>query len=288
MKKVYKNKQGENALIDLYNNQLKSLNVSYEDLWIETRYGQAHIVKLGKSDGKPLLLFHGGNSTTPYYLKGFISFFKHFCIYAVDTVGHPGKSAQIVLSPKSIEYGQWASDVISGLGFQKMYCMGGSYGGGILVKLMCFSPEKIEKAVLIVPSAISNVSTFNVMIKMGIPMIFYILTKKDYWLKKAIIPMAIEENNIDKNTYQMVKSSFENAVVKVGMPSNAKTEELNKCIAPVFLIAAEKDCMFPGKKVIERAKKIIPNLKTHMLNNQGHLCVLPDDVLKMIIKFLDE
>ena len=284
--KVYKSKQGEIALTNLYEKQLTSLNVPYEDLWAETRYGVAHIIKLGKPDGKPLLLFHGGNSTAPYYLAGFKSLFGHFCIYAVDTVGHPGKSAPIILSPKTEAYGEWASDVISGLGFQKMYCMGGSYGGGILAKLMCVAPEKIEKAVLIVPSGIANVSTLNITMKMAIPMIFYILTKKEYWFKKAVLPMAIEEKNIDEDSYEMIKNSFEHVVVKVGMPSNVPLKKLKNCYVPTLLIAAEKDCMFPGKKVIERGKKAIPNLKTIMMYGQGHLHALSDEVMRSILEFI--
>jgi len=287
MKKVYKNQQGEAALTELYDRQLRNLNIVYEDLFVETRFGKAHLVKLGNLAGKPLLLFHGGNSTTPYYLAGFTDLFKHFCIYAVDTVGHPGKSSQTVVSHKSMEYGEWASDVIVGLGFQKMNCLGGSYGGGVLVKLMCVAPEKIEKAVLIVPSGISNVSTFNVSIKMGIPMIVYILTKNEKWLKKAILPMAVDEKNIDAASYEMVRNSFEYAAVKVGMPSNVSAERLKKCVAPVFLIAAEDDCMFPGEKVIKRAEKLLPNVKTHLLHNQGHLCVLSVDVINMIWEFID-
>ena len=285
---IYKNKHGEAILTALYDRQLKSLRVAYEDLMVKTRFGRSHLIKLGNPKGKPLLLFHGGNSTTPYYLTDFTSLFDHFCIYAVDTIGHPGKSAQTILSAQSMEYGEWASDVIDSLGYRKMNCMGGSFGGGILVKLMCVAPEKIEKSVLIVPSAISNVSIFNIALKMGIPMIFYVLTKKDYWLKKAILPMAIDEKNIDERTYEMVKSTFEYVNVKAGMPTNVKMEDLKNCTVPTFLIAAENDCMFPGKKVIAKAAKIFPNLKSHLLHHQGHLCVLPDDVIHMIIRFIND
>jgi len=46
----------------------------------------------------------------------------------------------------------------------------------------------------------------------------------------------------------MVKASFEYVNVKAEMPSNVKTEQLEKCNAPTFIIAAERDCMFPVKK----------------------------------------
>ena len=109
----------EVPLNELYDMQLKSLNTKYEDLYLETRFGKSHLVKLGNLNANPLLMFHGGNSTTPFYLSGFKYLFEYFCIYAVDTIGHPGKSDQINLSAKSLEYGEWASDIIESLGLKK-------------------------------------------------------------------------------------------------------------------------------------------------------------------------
>ncbi len=288
MKKVYKSKASEKALIDLYDKQLARLNIEFEDLYVETRFGLSHVIKSGNKEGKPVLLFHGGNSTAPYYLAGFCDLLKHNCVYTVDTIGHPGKSAQTVLSAKTMDYGVWASDVISALGFEKICCIGGSYGGGVLVKLMCVSPEKVEKSVLIVPSGIANVSTFRVMVNMGIPMMMYIITKNEYWLRKTILLMAMDEKNIDDDTYEMVKCSFENAVVKAGLPSNVPQEMLSKFTAPTLMITAEKDCLFPGEKVINKAKTILTNLETVLLHGQGHLCVPPSNVMKRIVDFISE
>ena len=66
--KVYKSKHGEAVLMELYDRQLKSLNVEYEDLWVETRFGQSHLIKVGNSSGKTVLFIHGGNNTTPFSL----------------------------------------------------------------------------------------------------------------------------------------------------------------------------------------------------------------------------
>ena len=96
------------------------------------------------------------------------------------------------------------------------------------------------------------------------------------------------KKNIDDASLEMVKYSFEHVVVKAGMPSNVKAEELQKCTAPTLLIAAENDCMFPGKKVIEKANNMIPNLKTYLLKNQGHMCDLSAEVMDMIEKFINE
>ena len=285
---VYKSKQSEAVMMELYDRQLDALNLEYEDLYVDTRFGKAHLVKFGKPDGKPLLIFHGGNNTTPYSLRYYATLPYHFCSYAVDTVGHPGKSSQKVVSHKSLAYGEWASDVITGLGYEKMNCMGASFGGGILVKLMCAAPEKVEKSVLIVPSGLANVSTLNLLVTMGIPMMLYVFTKKDRWLEKAVAPMLGKERRIDGDTFEMVRHSFEHVAVKAGMPSNAKAGDLRNYTAPAFVIASENDCMFPGGKVIEKAEKMINNSKTHLLKGQSHMFSLHDDVIDMVLHFLND
>lgn len=291
-KAVYKNAKSQKIMLDLYDKQALALNIEFEDIYVDTRFGKTHLLKTGNSKGKPILVFHGGNSTAPYYLRDFLCFRNDYLIYAPDTMGHPGKSAQTVLSTKNLEYGEWASDVINGLGFKQMICMGGSYGGGVLAKLMCFAPKKISKAILLAPSGICNVSTASIMFRMGIPMILYIMTQKEKWLKRAILPMTINEKEIDESTLEMVRCSFNHVCVKAGMPSNVKMADMQNYTAPTLLITGEKDVMFPGEKVIARAKTIIPNLKTYLMRGSGHMCILSSEkyqhVLKMIADFLAE
>ena len=52
--------------------------------------------------------------------------------------------------------------------------------------------------------------------------------------------------------------------------------------------SAEKDCLFPGAGVIERAEKIIPNCKTYLLRGRGHMHFLTDEEKRMIVDFLLE
>ena len=80
--------------------------------------------------GEPLLVFHGDNATTAYNLLACDFLFQDFHIYAVDTIGHPGKSAMTCLSPLSYDYGRWAGEVIDALVYEKISLFGGSFGGG--------------------------------------------------------------------------------------------------------------------------------------------------------------
>ena len=154
MGSIYKSKSAKAAVIALYDRQVKELNILYGDIYVQTSFGRTHLIECGDSKKPPLLVFHGGNATSAYNLKccGFL--LPHFHIYAVDTIGHPGKSAETSLSPFNQDYGKWVKEVIEKLGFDQIACFGGSFGAGILVKAMCVAPEKISKSVLLVPSAI--------------------------------------------------------------------------------------------------------------------------------------
>lgn len=257
MKSIYKSGQSKKAVWELYDSQMEDLKVPYMDLFLNTSFGKTHIIECGNLSGKPLLVFHGGNATTAYNLKYCRFLLKDFHIYAVDTIGHPGKSAEVSLSPRNQDYGKWAVDVIKGLGFNEMACLGGSFGAGILVKAMCVAPEAIARSVLLVPSAILNAPAYK-SINMAFPMLMYQLTHKEKWFVKCILPMAITESCKNLCKYQN----------------------------PVLVMAAEKDCLFSAKGVLLKAKKVWPQSKRYLLKDRGHINKLTSKEKKMIIDFL--
>lgn len=204
MKSIYRSEKSKNTVLELYDRQMESLKVPYEDLYIETSFGKPHVIACASLTGKPLLVFHGGNATTAYNLKSCRFLLQDFHIFAVDTIGHPGKSAEESLSPRNLDYGKWAVDVIRGLGFQKMACFGGSFGAGIIVKAMCTAPEAVACSVLLVPSAIQNAPAYK-SINMAFPMMMYWLTHKEKWFVRCILPMAVTESNITEDILQTAR-----------------------------------------------------------------------------------
>lgn len=178
MRTIYKSTAGKKKIIELYDEQLNRLNVSYKDVYIQTSFGTTHIIETGSLEKEPLLVFHGGNATTAYNLLACDFLLNDFHIYAVDTIGHPGKSAETCLSAFGYKYGKWAGEVIDKLGFESMDLFGGSFGAGIIAKTMCEVPDKVKRVVLYVPSGIKNAPSIK-SVSMMFPMIMYWITKKE-------------------------------------------------------------------------------------------------------------
>lgn len=284
---IYKSPEGKEKIISLYDAQLERLQTPHSDMWLDTSFGKTHLIKTGAPDGTPLLVFHGGNATTAYMLLSCDFLMNDFLIYAADTIGHPGKSAEVSLSPNNYDYGKWAGEIITGLGYESMACFSGSFGAGIIAKLMCVCPEKVKRAVLYIPSGINNAPSVSNM-RMLMPMIAYRVTHKDKWLRRCIMPLAITEDNITDDIYETAKLSITYSKVKTGMPGNVSEKLIGQCTAPTLVMAAEKDCLFPAKRVIPRAEKIFADCTTYLLENRGHMNFLTDDEKQMIVDFLKE
>src|SRR5512145_317993 len=131
-KSIYRSSQGEAALQAIYDRKLAQLGITTESRVVSTRFGKTHVLVTGPEDGMPVVMLHGGNSINPETLGWIIPLMERYRIYAPDTIGHPGKSAPVRLSPRDNSYGQWLADVLDGLELAQVALMGGSYGAGIL------------------------------------------------------------------------------------------------------------------------------------------------------------
>ncbi len=135
--------------------------------------------------------------------------------------------------------------------------MGESFGGGIVVKLMCVSPEKISKSILLMPAGIYNSSKSKLILSMGFPMMMYLLAKKESWFNRTFSPMATEGETIDAETLEMFRLTFHHVKINPNMPSNVSKKSLVDYKAPTLLLAGENDVLFPGRKLIARSREIM-------------------------------
>ncbi|WP_080797308.1 alpha/beta fold hydrolase [Arabiibacter massiliensis] len=286
MKSIYKSASGKRAVLDLYDEQMARIGCPFEDVYVDTAFGRTHVVVTGNPDGIPVLSFHGGNSTTahnlvtsPFLLRG------DFRVFAVDTIGHPGKSDETCLPASGYAYGEWASQVIDGLGFPRMRCIGGSFGAGILAKLMCVAPEKVERAVLFVPSGIKNAPLLNSASMMG-PMIMYMLTHQESWFVKTLLPMAGTPDVIDAETLATARATIDHSKVKAGMPTDVDPERMAACTAPTLVMAGDADHLFPAARVLPQAERIIPNVTCRLMPGRAHMGAFTPEQEREIVEFL--
>jgi pimeloyl-ACP methyl ester carboxylesterase len=201
-------------------------------------------------------------------LRWFTPLMGQYRIYAPDTIGHPGKSAQVRLSTKDLSYGQWAVDLLDGLGLDRPTFIGPSFGGGITLQTAAYAPDRIGKAILLMPSSVGSGSIWRMIAEILVPMLLYRLSPTPERLLKAAQPMFTGVPNPD--ALEVTGAVYRHLKLEAEMPRMITAEDLKGYTAPTLLVAAERDIFFPAHVIVPRLKAAIPHLQTAVIPGGSH------------------
>lgn len=252
-KYVYKNEASQKKIFDFYDKILKELRVDYNEYYLKTSYGETHLIVVGDKNKPPIFTLHGGNGINPLNLKLFMPLIDSFCIYAPDVIGMPGKSSPYRMNPKNDDYGLWLNEIIEELCLPSVAFVVSSYSSAMLLSLAKVHPEKISKAVLLVPSGIAHGPIIPIIRKQMFPFITYAINPTRERLKKAFDPMITEEDEIWYEFFNLILTAYR---MELRGPREFKKSEMSRLNASLFIICAKQDIFFPPSKVFSRAKKI--------------------------------
>ena len=258
----FKSKEGKEKIISLYNQKLKELNIEYSEKSVETKFGVTNVITTGDAQNPPLVLIHGTGGCAPQILDSFPNLASKYCVYAIDVLAQPNKSAENRLDMKSLDYGKWLIEMIIKLRLKNVTLVGFSFGGFISLKALEFNETPIRHVFLIAPVYIVNGNPLVGLCKMFIPLKKFINTNNQKHIKKVMGVLFSEYDDFAltymSNTFQHCNMDFS--------PLPIITKESAKNIkTPISIFAAEKDILFPGKKMIKRAKNIFPSLERVVL-----------------------
>lgn len=270
---VYKSRDGRHLLHNLYRRHLQAINVPIRERMIETRFGDTHVVLYGSPFGKPVLTFYGEYGINPLIMRPFTEQLAIDKIQLIvpDPPGQVGFSGERKLSFSKNEYGEWASQVMDGLGMQTATVLGYSSGGSIALQLCTKSVLRIERLLLVLPSGIASASSSRIskLIKPS-------TLKDENQITDEVVKNALDkilpfqdDELIEAARMLFAYAKFEN----IGC-WDVKKKDIRKFKAPVYLIAEKSDYLFPGEAVQKQALKIIPRLEGRRTLTLGSHCAL--------------
>ena len=269
MTSLFKTEKGKKEILSLYDQKLDELNIEFEYLKIDTSFGATNIIATGTSSNPAILLIHGSNGCAPIALETYPNLGKHFKVYAIDVLAQPNKSAETRLSMKDDSYGQWINEIIISLKIENVTLAGFSFGGLIILKTLEFDENKIKEVYLSAPAYIVNGNPLKALFKFFIPMKRFMKTKKTKYLERFLDSAFTEKDDFAHKYLAAVFSHFTMDFTPVPV---IKSINASKIRTPITLISAENDIIFPGGKMIKRAKKIFPSLKnTLLLESSKHV-----------------
>jgi len=269
MRSLYKTDSGKKEIINLYDEKLIDLNIEYQYEIINSSYGKTNIIITGEPSNPPLIIIHGSNGCAPISLETYPNLSTQYQVFAVDVLAQPNKSAETRLSMKDDSYGKWINEIISSLKIDNVTLVGFSFGGLVILKTLINNEDKIKEVYLASPAYIVNGNPLIALFKVFIPMKRYMKTKKTKFVEKFLCEVFTDRDEFAIKYLSKVFIYFNMDFTPVPVITK---EEANKIKTPITLIAAKKDIMFPGEKMLKRAAKIFSSVKyTVLLENSKHV-----------------
>ena len=234
-----------------------------------TEFGATNIVITGNANNPPLVLVHGSNGCAPIGLEIFPKLTQKYQVFAVDVIAQPNRSSETRPSMKDNSYGKWMNEVMEKMQLTDVTIVGFSFGGLIIWKTLAENESRIKEAFLICPAGIVNGNPLKAIFNVFIPMKRYIWTKKTKFVERFLSALFSERDEFAVKFLSKVFLDFEMDFSPI---PTIKESEAKKITKPLTIIGADNDLIFPGQKLLKRAKSIFPSLKKEwLLNDSKHV-----------------
>lgn len=283
---IYVTLENEKKLMSMYDERLSKWPVSYESLYVPTRYGDTHVIVSGPKDGPPIILVHAMGLNATMWLPNIVDLCRRFRIYALDTIGDLGKSKLYQLDnyPKNGQaYSGWLEEVFEKLGIEQASLIGSSMGGWISMNFAIYSASRVKNLVLLGPQGLSG----NLEVLARLFSVIFFPTKTN---KKGLVRWILGENPMVHEAFAdyMFTTMDLNCRGKIAAPVKLSIEQLAKILAPTLLFVGKNDPTLNSQKHIDRALMTIRNLQVEVMVGTGHVMSTenPEFVNNRIINFL--
>lgn len=118
------------AFRDAYERAMVLWPVPVERLDLASEFGSTRVTVCGPAGAPPLVLLHGGGTTSAVWYAQVAALARTHRVHAVDQIGAPGlsvHSGRALRRPEDLF--AWLDGVLSGLGLESVALLGHSYGG---------------------------------------------------------------------------------------------------------------------------------------------------------------
>lgn len=290
--KVYRNKKAGEKIIETYDRLLENWGCDYLEKDLETTFGTTHVIETGKEDGEPVILFHGvGDDSALMWIFNAKALGEKFKLYALDTIGGPGKSRPNENYKDKYDDVIWIDEVLSKLGLQKATFIGVSMGGYLVQLYSLRRPEKVVKAISISGAVHAGTKKKGAKTLMSIflPEALFPTDKNVVKLLKKLSGKyyaVFTENELILEHYKYLLKGFNNMAMNPHNVSGGfNSEEVDKIRDKVVFLVGDED---PFEKLGGKQLMLDLNMNVTFYPDAGHGLnhELADEINQKIIEIM--
>ena len=252
-----------------YEDAIRRLRVPVERHWCTTRVGRTHVLVAGSESAPPLVALPGwgGNALgMARQLEGLSDVFR---VYAPDTIGQTGQSADVRPSIRGSAYAEWLVDVLNGLEIPRARLVGVSGGGWLALRLATLGRERIDRAALISSSGFA----WPWLSLSAIPATLWpILLPSRRSVRAFLRFLSAPGWSPPEDVLEVFERLFRHAALRRLEPQPPFSDsELRAVRVPILLLVGEHERIFSPQRTVARARALIAEVQAEIVPGVGHL-----------------
>lgn len=274
----------QNEYLTAYLKVMKLWKVEHQSYEVETSFGTTHMNICGPEDAPTLILLHAASVGSAEWYANVSEWSKNFRILAIDTIGDCGWSRATKKMEKREDYNEWLLEIMDNFGLDKANFIGHSYGGWLAMNMAISNPDKVNKLVLLAPAA--SIYSFKFLIKLGLKMPKLM---PNISAEKILKMMSAADFQHKSELIELMDVINRNCRPEMVFPTVYSEDELKMITNPTLLLLGDQESIYSPLKAVKRARKFIPNLKSDIILQAGHLLNMEqaEKVNYKVLKFLN-
>ena len=296
--KIYKNEKAGKMIRESYDELLRMWGIDIKEQDISGRYGSTHVIEIGSSDKPPLVLFHGvGDDSALMWIYNAKELGQYFHIFAVDTIGGPGKSVPGDGYDKSFDDEIWINELFDKLGLDQVFLAGVSNGAYLTQMYTVKHPERVIKGISMagVPvktSGNGKMAAMKAMMKVFLPEALFPTDKNVMKLIRKMTGSnyrAFTDNETVIRHFKQLMTGFSRSAMMNHKVLGFSEEEIRSLKDKLLCIVGRQDpfIMLGGPQLEEELKR--HQIRVIFMEDAGHGInhEKADEVNKLIVEYFD-
>lgn len=289
----FRSPKAKQEYLQFYDHLAEQWPTRSETRVVDTAFGQTFIRIQGPVDGAPLVLLPGDTETSLSWSPVIEPFSLSFRTYAIDHVYDNGRSTYSREMSRPADFVGWIDEVFDALRLEQLNLAGYSYGAWQAALYALAHPNRIEKLVLLAPSA-TVLSPGPMLLARAVLYHFlpcrFVARNYFHWYgpdamqddrTRARVDEMVDEDLLARRCFKKRKFA----------PPTVLTDANWKALrTPTLFLVGENDRTYSAQRAVRRLHLVAPLVEAKIAPNTDHyiLLVSPDWVVRNMLRFLQE
>lgn len=272
------------AFLAAYDAMLERWPVPVKPLDVPTSFGATRANVCGPDDAPPLVLLHGGRTTSPYWFANVARLSERHRVYALDTMGDPGRSVNDGRPIRGREdLMAWLEEAFQGLGLERADLCGHSFGAWMSLEYSLRAPNRVRRLALLDPTQCFAGFKPSCLVHAALGL----LPGRS---QAGYLAWESEGAPLDPGWLVLQELARHVPTAKLVAGKKPGPRRLRELKDPVLVLLAEKSRVHDTAKVAAAAREALPQATVAILPGVSHHMIpfgRPEQLDQHLIEFLD-